>query len=166
MDHSRSLVCAKLFQISKNAMQVRIGIDRRGSRNTLRLFRISYVKYSTGANITIRTIYRALRKPDSTVAQRAFLDCRCNDNTQNGTTCFSARQRYFASPSTLFSTIFSLAREKMVPPEAQLQRRCKNGTSGASGKEVRACGAPGGQGRPPLQVCANRQKRPAHSVRG
>ena len=128
---------------------MRIGIDRRGSRNTLRccradrdvrpytkseMSRISYVKYSTGANITIRTIYRALRKPDSTVAQRAFLDCRCNDNTQNGTTCFSARQRYFASPSTLFSTIFSLAREKMVPPEAQLQCRCKNGTAVQSQK--------------------------------
>ena len=36
---------------------------------------------------------------------------RCNGNTHNGTDCFSARKRYFASPSTLFSTIFSLARE-------------------------------------------------------
>ena len=40
-----------------------------------------------------------------------------NDNTHNETTCFSARKRYFASPNTLFSTIFSLAREKMVPSE-------------------------------------------------
>ena len=27
------------------------------------------------------TVFRALRKPDSTVARRAFLDRRCNDNT-------------------------------------------------------------------------------------
>ena len=65
----------------QNAMQMRIGIDRRGSRNTLRLSRLPYVKYSTGANGTIRMIHRALRKPDLTVARRAFLDLKCNDNT-------------------------------------------------------------------------------------
>ena len=36
-------------------------------------FRLPYVKYSTGANITTCMIYRAVRKPDSTVARRAFL---------------------------------------------------------------------------------------------
>ena len=82
LDHSRSLVlCKANFKPSKNAMQMRIGIDRRGSRNTLRLFRLPYVKYSTGANITTRVVCRALRKPDLTVARGAFLDHRCNDNT-------------------------------------------------------------------------------------
>ena len=46
-----------------------------------RAFRIPYVKYSTGANETKCSAYRALRKPDSTVARRAFLDHLCNDNT-------------------------------------------------------------------------------------
>ena len=32
--------------------------------------RLPYVKYSTGANGTIRIIYRALRKPDFTVARQ------------------------------------------------------------------------------------------------
>ena len=103
----------------------------RGVRPYIRLdkSRISYVKYSTGANVTTYIVRRAMRKPDSTVARRAFLDRRCYDNTHNVAKCFFARKRYFASPSTLFSTIFSLAREKMVPPEAQLRCRRKNGTS-------------------------------------
>ena len=100
-------------------------------------FRISYVKYSTGANITTNTAYPAMRKPDSTVARRAFLDRRCYDNTHNVAKCFFARKRYFASPSTLFSTIFSLAREKMVPPEAQLRRHRKSGTAVRSRKRPR-----------------------------
>ena len=146
-----------------------------------------------------------MRKPDSTVARRAFLDRRCNDNTHNGTNCFSARKRYFRV-QRLFFAYFFLARQKRnqtanqrsvcclertssamgetcrlrrgegygacedESPKAQLQRRCKNGTSGESGKEFRACGAAGGQhpqgvcrirsapssltaarGRPPLQ---------------
>ena len=37
------------------------------------IVRISYVKYSTGANKTTRIVYRALGKPDSTAARRAFL---------------------------------------------------------------------------------------------
>ena len=36
-------------------------------------FRLPYVKYSTGANKTTHTAYRALGKPDSTAARRAFL---------------------------------------------------------------------------------------------
>ena len=46
-----------------------------------KVFRISYVKYSTGAHVTKRITYCAMRKPDSTVARRAFLDRLCNDNT-------------------------------------------------------------------------------------
>ena len=86
--------------------------------------RLPYVKYSTGANRTICVIYRALRKPDSTVARRAFLDRKCNGNTHNGTTRLFARQRYFAS-SALFFHIFSRKREKIWSPKAQLQCRCK-----------------------------------------
>ena len=35
-------------------------------------FRLPYVKYSTGANKTTRTAYRALGKPNQTAARRAF----------------------------------------------------------------------------------------------
>ena len=77
LDHSRGLVCAiaHLKLIKRDADAYRV--DRRGSRNTLRLFRLPYVKYSTGANITICAVYRAVRKPDFTVARRAFLDLKC-----------------------------------------------------------------------------------------
>ena len=90
---------------------------RRGSRNTLRLFRLPYVKYSTGANITICAMYRALRKPDLTVARRAFLDGRCNGNTHNGTTRLFARKRYFRV-QRLFFAYFFLARQKKVCPRS------------------------------------------------
>ena len=36
-------------------------------------YRLPYVKYSTGANKTIRTAYCALGKPNQTAARRAFL---------------------------------------------------------------------------------------------
>ena len=70
LDHSRGLVCAKVSFKSIKRDADAYQIDRRGSRNTLRLFRLPYVKYSTGANITIRTAYRAMRKPDSSVARK------------------------------------------------------------------------------------------------
>ena len=54
LDHSRGLVCAKRISHQQNAMQMRIWIVWRGSRNTLRLFRLPYVKYSTGAHVTKR----------------------------------------------------------------------------------------------------------------
>ena len=37
---------------------------------------------------------------------RAFLNRQCNENTYNGTTCFSARQRYFASSASFLHTFF------------------------------------------------------------
>ena len=151
LDHSQEFgLCKACFTSTKRDADA-YQADRRDSRNTLRLFRFPYVKYSTGANLTIRIMYRALRKPDSTVARRAFLDRRCYDNTHNVAKCFSARQRYFASPAPLFCILFSGKTEKSMPPEAQLQRCCKNGTSGESGKEFRALRA---------------RKFPAHSVRG
>ena len=72
LDHSRGLVCAEVNykSIKRDADACRS--DRQDSRNTLRLSRLPYVKYSTGTNITTCTICRAMRKPDSTVARRAF----------------------------------------------------------------------------------------------
>ena len=62
----------KLFRRNQKRDADANWIARRGSRNTLRLFRLPYVKYSTGANGAIRKIYRAVRKPNLTVARRAF----------------------------------------------------------------------------------------------
>ena len=104
-------------------------------------FRISYVKYSTGANVATHIIFRALRKPDSTVARRAFLDRRCNEKTHNETKCFFARKRYRTRLAPLFCILFSGKTEKSMPPEAQLRCRRNYGTSGESGKEFRASGA-------------------------
>ena len=44
--------------------------------NRTNIARISYVKYSTGANKTTHTAYRALGKPDWAAARRAFLTGR------------------------------------------------------------------------------------------
>ena len=79
--------------------------------------RLPYVKYSTGTNITTYTIYRAVRKPDWTVARRAFLDRKCNGNTRNGTTRLFARKRYFRV-QRLFFAYFFLARQKKVCPRS------------------------------------------------
>ena len=70
LDHSRSLVSAIAYSTSTKRDADAYQTDRRGSRNTLRLSRLPYVKYSTGANITTRIFYRALRKPDLTVARQ------------------------------------------------------------------------------------------------
>ena len=64
-------LCGDRLRLAKRATDASL-IDRRGSRNTLRLFRLPYVKYSTGANKATRTAHRALGKPDWTAARRAF----------------------------------------------------------------------------------------------
>ena len=129
--------------------------------------RISYVKYSTGTNRktpknqntnqrSVCVLERTSSEMDELcrlrhsegygacedAARRAFLDRQCNDNTQNVTTCFSARKRYFASPGTLFSTIFSLAREKMVPPGATFSYEKESGVEN-SAPAARLCAPPG-----------------------
>ena len=96
LDFPRSLVCAEIDLDLQNALQMRIGqtgkvieilcgcfsCDLNGSsfvRDAQRspckeeAYRLPYVKYSTGANRTTCTAYRALGKPDSTAARRAFL---------------------------------------------------------------------------------------------
>ena len=72
LDYPRGLACAGVyFKLTKRDADASV-LNRRGHRNTLRLFRFSYVKYSTGTNKTTHTVYRALRKPDQTAARRAF----------------------------------------------------------------------------------------------
>ena len=58
------ILCAKIGRKGMSAPTNRLILDTS---------RIPYVKYSTGANETTCTAYRALEKPDSTAARRAFL---------------------------------------------------------------------------------------------
>ena len=92
---SPDLVCAETDSDLQNALQIRIwqtgvvveilcvcfGRDLNGSSFVRDMhgraccaaaLRLPYVKYSTGANETTRTAYRALRKPDWAAARRAF----------------------------------------------------------------------------------------------
>ena len=92
---SPGLVCAETDSDLQNALQIRIwqtgvvveilcvcfGRDLNGSSFVRDMhgraccaaaLRLPYVKYSTGANETTRTAYRALRKPDWAAARRAF----------------------------------------------------------------------------------------------
>ena len=96
---SPGLVCAETDSDLQNALQIRIwqtgvvveilcvcfGRDLNGSSFVRDMhgraccaaaLRLPYVKYSTGANETTCTAYRALEKPDSTAARRAFLEGR------------------------------------------------------------------------------------------
>ena len=76
--------------------------------------RIPYVKYSTGANEATRTVYRAIGKPDSTAAQRAFGRWKRNDSMHNETTSFSGASALFRSPASLFCILFSDKPEKSM----------------------------------------------------
>ena len=163
------------------------------------MFRISYVKYSTGANITTCVVCRAMRKPNSTVARRAFcLRKEKRQHAQRNDTPFCASALFRVL--RLFFAYFFLARQKWDQtanqrsvcclertssgmdetcrlrrgegygacedelPEAQLRShrkkalRCNRRSSAPSARS-------GGQGRPPLQVCANRQKSSAPLAR-
>ena len=86
--------------------------------NRTNIVRISYVKYSTGANETIRTAYRALGKPDSTAARRAFLAGRTIGEWHAESKCLFRRVSAISRPAPLFSPFFSGKTEKNGPPEA------------------------------------------------
>ena len=138
---------------------MRMGRTRRGSRNTLRrsredrecgsmwaltptrlirseMFRLPYVKYSTGTNLTICIIYRAMRKPDSTVARRAFGLWTGEGYTQNVTTRLFARKRYRTRPVPLFCILF-LARQEWDQTANQRSVCCLERTSSAMDETCR-----------------------------
>ena len=95
LDFPRGLACAEILSDCLNAIPMRIGQtgvvveilcvcfgrdlngssfvrDMHGRACCAAALRLPYVKYSTGANETTRTAYRALRKPDWAAARRAF----------------------------------------------------------------------------------------------
>ena len=86
LDFPRGLVCAVAFLSLQNAIQIRIcqtgvvveilcvcfGCILYGRTCCNTVYRLSYVKYSTGADKTTCTAYRALWNSDFTAARRAF----------------------------------------------------------------------------------------------
>ena len=80
----------------------------------LEMPQISYVKYSTGANETTRTAYRALGKPDWTAARRAFLAERTISEWHAEAKCFFRRVSAIPRPQRLFSPHSFLARQKRM----------------------------------------------------
>ena len=58
---------------------------------------------------TVRSGNPILRSP-----ARAFLNRQCNENTCNGTTCFSARQRYFVLQRPFLPYLFPQEGKDMV----------------------------------------------------
>ena len=68
-------------------------------------FRLPYVKYSTGANRTTRTVYRALGKPDQAAARRAFLTGRTIGEWHTETKCLFRRVSAISYPSASFLPI-------------------------------------------------------------
>ena len=91
------------------------------------IVRISYVKYSTGANRMICMTYRALRKPGQTAARRAFLTGRAIGEWHAETKCLFCASALFRTPASLFCILFSDKPEKSMPPEARPCCAKKNG---------------------------------------
>ena len=140
LDFPRGLVCAEfVFRLSKRATDASL-IDRRGSRNTLRLFRMYLAWKSVCARYAMQPLQEErpfdfhtsniqwaqikrlvlcivrlgnpiLRPPEG----RSLRDALSVNGTQNQN-AFSARQRYLAS-SGLFFHIFSAKTEKIWPAE-------------------------------------------------
>ena len=73
--------------------------------NRTNIVRISYVKYSSGANKATRTAYRALGKPDSTAARRAFLTGHAIGEWHTETKCFFRRVSAISFSSASFLPI-------------------------------------------------------------
>ena len=142
MDFPRGLVRAEItFGFTKRDADAYL-TDRRGHRNTLRLFRICfawkyvYARYAWPplqerqpfvfhtSNIQ-RARMKRLARPIVHLGNPILkppegrLDYgRCNDKTHNGTICFSGATARFRSPAPLFSPFFSGKTEKNGPPEA------------------------------------------------
>ena len=84
----------------------------------LEMPRLPYVKYSTGANETTHTAYRALGKPDWTAARSAFLAERTISEWHAEAKCFFRRVSAIPRPQRLFSPHSFLARQKRMGPRS------------------------------------------------
>ena len=80
-------------------------------------FRLPYVKYSTGADRTTRTVLRALGKPNRTAARRAFLAGSAIGEWYAEAKCFFRRDSAIWRPA-VFSSISFLPRQKRYGPRS------------------------------------------------
>ena len=142
LDFPRGLVCAEfVFRLSKRATDASL-IDRRGSRNTLRLFRMYLAWKSVCARYAIQplqegrpfdfhtsNIQRAQTKrlaryivrlgnPIRRPPEGRSLPGALSVNGTQKQSAFSGATAPFASPAPLFSPFFSGKTEKNGPPEA------------------------------------------------
>ena len=97
----------------------RTGASAPTSRLVSETLRISYVKYSTGANETTCTAYRALGKPDSTAARRAFLAGCIIVEWHAEAKCFFRRVSAISRLQRLFFAYFFLTSQKKVCPRSE-----------------------------------------------
>ena len=112
-------------------------------------YRLPYVKYSTGANKTTRTVYRALGKPDQAAARRAFLTGRAIGEWHTETKCLFRRVSAISHPSASFLPILfwqdrkewaaggtprHSGAEKIWPAERRMRLRKPHRASGAKDK--------------------------------
>ena len=77
-------------------------------------FRLSYVKYSMGANKTTRIVYRALGKPDSTAARRAFLEGRAIGEWHAESKCLFCASALFGVQRSFLPYLFCQDRKDMA----------------------------------------------------
>ena len=80
-------------------------------------FRLPYVKYSTGADRTTCMAYRAIGKPDSTAARRAYLEGRAIGEWHAESKCLFRRDSAIWRPA-VFSSISFLPRQKRYGPRS------------------------------------------------
>ena len=80
--------------------------------------KVSYVKYSTGANVTIRIIFHALRKPDPTVARQGVRTTDSVTITRTTERHAFSRVSAISRPQALFSPPSFLLREKRWCPRS------------------------------------------------
>ena len=100
----------------------------------LETLRIPYVKYSTGANKTTRTVYRALGKPNQTAARRAFLAERTIGERHAESKCLFCASALFRPQRSFLPYLFCQDRKDMARGAADAAsqtaprlRRIRNG---------------------------------------
>ena len=99
--------------------------------NRTRFVRLPYVKYSTGADRTTRTVYRAFRRPDQTAARRAFFAGRTFGEWYAESKCLFRRVSAISRPNGLFFHIFSVMTEKIWPAARRMRLRKPHRASSA-----------------------------------
>ena len=95
-------------------MEARLCAIRSAALAKRTAFRLPYVKYSTGADRTTHTAYRAIGKPDSTVARRAFLEGRAIGEWHAESKCLFCASALFGVQRSFLPYLFCQDRKDMA----------------------------------------------------